>query len=52
MKHFNDVLFSRRMNNKQQVFKLTTRKAALEIGISAPTLSRLNRGTVIPDLNT
>lgn len=51
MKEFNAVLFKTRLYTKQFVFRHTTRTAANEIGISAPTLSRLNNGRP-PDLIT
>jgi len=49
---FNEDLFSTKLFEKQQAYKLSVRTAAKEIGISASTLSRLNRAEFLPDVYT
>lgn len=52
MNNFNKKLFADKLLSKQKENKLSVRKAAKEIGISASTLSRLNNQQIIPDLET
>lgn len=52
MKNFNKQLFAERLLMAQHKEKLSVRKAAKIIGISASTLSRLNNQQIIPDLET
>lgn len=49
---FKKKLFAEALIKKQKEKKLSVRSAAKEIGISAATLSRLNRGLIVPDLDT
>ena len=49
---FNKSLFRIRLTTKQSAFKHTTRTASKEMGISAPTFSRLINEKIIPDLLT
>lgn len=48
---FNRNLFSQALANKQWIYKLNIRDASKQIGISAPTLSRL-KNEKMPDLIT
>jgi len=50
--NFNKELFAEYLLLWQKDGKLSVRKAAKEIGISASTLSRLNNQQIIPDLET
>lgn len=52
MKEFKYELFSYHMRVKQAEFRLGVRKAAAEIGISAASLSRINREIGVPDIYT
>lgn len=52
MSIFNKQLFAEYLLLWQKDGKLSVRKAAKEIGISASTLSRLNNQQIIPDLET
>lgn len=52
MSIFNKGLFAEQLLFRQKENKLSVRKAAKKIGISASTLSRLNNQQIIPDLET
>lgn len=52
MNNFNKEFFAAQLLAKQKANKLSVRKTAKEIGISASTLSRLNNQQIIPDLET
>ena len=49
---FNQELFASRLMLKQRAMYLSVTEAAKQIGISKATLSRLNRGVFLPDVNT
>lgn len=50
--NFNREFFAEQLLGKQKTNKLSVRKTAKEIGISASTLSRINNQQIIPDLET
>lgn len=50
--NFNKHLFAEQLLVRQKENKLSVRKAAKEIGISASTLSRINNQQKTPDLET
>lgn len=52
MAHFNQSLFSHKLNDKQWQMRLSVTAASKEIGISKSTLSRLNRNVHLPDVET
>lgn len=52
MNSFKKQIFAEKLIVRQKEERLSLRKAAKEIGISASTLSRLNNQQIIPDLET
>lgn len=52
MNNFNKELFAEQLLVRQKENKLSVRKAAKKIGISASTLSRINNQQKTPDLET